>query len=441
MKRLLSLFVAGAYMSALLWTYAVIISPAFSYDGYRLAWPDSWTMIWLIALTVLPALLLPYSLSRPSALIVWWLYLAAYVPSILVPTLSLSVPIEKLFPLQISLLLSMGVLCQVCSAKLLAIGRITLSPTLFWPAFVLIWLVCLGFACTYGSSNVLANVASVFAGASEYDIRSEYIAERGALLGYAVGQLGQALNPFLIAFGIANRRILYLAAGIIGQTIIFGVTGFKTVVFSAVFLPMVLVFMRRWRRNFGFAFTSGLIAIILICALADHVTGNVFFSSLFTRRTLAGPGLLTGFYFEHFSQVSHAGIAYHFYRDASVLETSREIGFVYFGSSNTDANANLWAQGFADLGVAGILGFTFLVAFAIWLYDSIAARRNFELAVLLAAMPALALSNSAPTTVLITHGGLAVAMLLYLTPMARPSEEPEHEMEERQLATLAEASV
>jgi hypothetical protein len=124
-----------------------------------------------------------------------------------------------------------------------------------------------------------------------------------------------------------------------------------------------------------------------------------------------------------------------------VLDTSREIGLIYFGSSNTDANANLWAQGFADLGVPGILGFTLLVAFAIWLYDSIAAKRNLELAVLLAAMPALALSNSAPTTVLITHGGLAVAMLLYLTPAAKLGEEPESGSEQNQWATLAGASV
>jgi hypothetical protein len=114
------------------------------------------------------------------------------------------------------------------------------------------------------------------------------------------------------------------------------------------------------------------------------------------------------------------------HRDASVLDASREIGLAYFGSSNVDANANLWAEGFADLGVPGILGFTLIAAVMIWLYDSIARRRNLELAVLLAVMPAVGLSNSAPTTVLITHGGLAAATLLFLAPLPRAETvEPE----------------
>jgi hypothetical protein len=428
-KRLRSLLAAAAYAGTLLWVYATILSPLFSYEGYRLAWPGPLTMVWLMLLALGPAPFLPHTLSRPSALIVWWLYLAAYIPSILVPALSLSMPWEKLLPLHLSLAVSMGLLCLVCSSRLLAIGQMKLSPTVFWSIFTLIWLAGLAFASA--QSSVLANVGSLFTGATEYDIRGQVqrvVTGGNRVLAYVLGELGQALNPFLLALGIVRRRGIYLAAGIIGQLIVFGVTGFKTVVLSAIFLPLVYVLIRRWRRNFGLAFTSGVIAIILACAIVDSAGGSIFFSSLFTRRTLAGPGLLTGFYFDHFSQVSHTGIAYHLHRDASVLDASREIGLVYFGSSNVDANANLWAEGFADLGVPGVLGFTLIAVLIIWLYDSVARRRNLELAVLLVVMPAVDLSNSAPTTVLITHGGLAAAILLYLAPLPRPgTAEPEPE--------------
>ena len=419
MKRLRSLLAAAAYAGTLLWVYATILSPLFSYEGYRLAWPGPLTMVWLMLLALGPAPFMPHTLSRPSALIVWWLYLAAYIPSILVPALSLGMPWEKLLPLHLSLAVSMGLLCLVCSSRPLAIGQMKLNPTVFWSIFTLIWLAGLAFAS--GTSSVLANVGSVLKGATEYEIRGQVdriVTGGNRILAYVLGGLGQTLNPFLIALGIVRRRGLYLAAGIIGQLIVFGVTGFKTVVLSAIFLPLVFVVIRRWRCNFGLAFTSGLIAVMLACAIADRATGGIFFSSLFARRTLAGPGLLTGFYFDHYSQVSHVGIAYHWHRDAGMLDASREIGLVYFGSSNVDANANLWAEGFADLGVPGILGFTLITALMIWLYDSIARRRNLELAVLLMVMPAVGLSNSAPTTVLITHGGLAAAMLLYFVPLA-----------------------
>jgi hypothetical protein len=39
-------------------------------------------------------------------------------------------------------------------------------------------------------------------------------------------------------------------------------------------------------------------------------------------------------------------------------------------------------------------------------------------------MPAVGLSNTAPTTLLVTHGGLAIALLLYLVPRPAVAEEP-----------------
>lgn len=437
MRRLQLIFVVACYVSALLWSYAVIVSPAFAYGGYTLNWPSSVVVAWVVLLALLPALLLPIALVRPSGLILWWLYLTAYIPSMLVPALSLSMPADKLLPLQISLLLSMSFLCLTPSNKLLAMRQTAISPGMFWPLLVVIWLASLAFICMSGRANVLMNLASLFVGANEYTIRSSYLAERGRSLAYVVGQLGQALNPFLIAFGAVHRRRLSLMAGIIAQVVVFGLTGFKTVLFSTIFVLILIASLRRWRHSFGLALTSGLIAVILICAAADRASGNVFFSSLVTRRTLTAPGLLTGFYFEHFSQVSHAGVGFRFNGNGPVFGPPQEIGLVYFGSSDIDANANLWAEGFADFGIPGIAGFTLLVAFVIWIYDSIAARRNLELSVLLVAMPAIAFSNTAPTTVLITHGGLAVALLLYLAPSAAmaplewenetlPYDEPAH---------------
>src|SRR5438270_5078239 len=165
MKKLQILAGVCAYVAALLWAYATAVSPAFAYDGYALRWPDAGAMAWLIALCLLPALLLPYSLSKPSALILWWLYLAAYIPSILIPALSLTMPFERLLSLQMSLILCMGILRLATWDRALAIGRITISPVVFWSVFVIIWLGCLAFICTYGRGNVLVNLASLFVGA------------------------------------------------------------------------------------------------------------------------------------------------------------------------------------------------------------------------------------------------------------------------------------
>src|SRR5262249_45377531 len=404
MRRLRLILVVACYVAAFLWAYATVLSQSFAYEGFKLSWPDPATMGCLLVLALLPGLLLPHTLSRPSALILWWLYLAAYIPSILIPPLSLTMPIEKLLPLQVYLLLCMGLLCLVPSARLLAIGHIKLSQPMFWSVFVIVWLAVLAFVCVHGpSSMMMANFASFFVSGDVYAMRSYYfdhLFQVGKSLGYAMGQLGQALNPYLMAFGIVNRRKTCLIAGILGQIIVFGLTGFKSILFSIIFLGTLFIFMKRWRQSFGLMLAAGLTAAILLSAAVDAYNHNIFLSSLITRRTLATPGLLTGFYFEHFSQVAHAGMGFHFSRwPPAFFGPPQEIGLVYFGR-NVDANANIWAEGFAEFGVMGIFGMTALTGLLIWAYDSISAKRNLEMAALLAAMPALNLSNTAPTTVL-----------------------------------------
>jgi hypothetical protein len=432
-NKLKLLLLVGLYVGSLLWAYTGILSVEFAYEGFTLRWPGAVQMAWLITLALLPALFLPYSLTRPSALILWWLYLSVYVSAIIVPALSLSTP-EKLLPLQLSLLLCMGLLIWAGSRpRLLTLPRVAVSPQLFWSAFWLLWVGCIGFVLLKGRVNsLLSNLASLWAGANEYTIRDTYrdlLLTAGPALAYVVGQLCHAINPFLIALGLVGRRRACLIVGILGQIIVFSLTGYKTALLSVVFLGALASLGSRGRRSFGIALTSGLLVAVLISSISDRATSSVFFTHLLTRRTLMAPGLLTGFYFEHYSQVAPVGLGVHFSHDESVLTPPNEIGFTYFNSADTAANANLWAEGFAEAGLVGTFLFTVFAAFMIWIYDSIAAGSDPALAVLLAAMPAATLSNTAPTTVLITHGGLAAALLLYLSPLPKPAEAEEVEFE------------
>jgi hypothetical protein len=446
-SKLKLMLVSGLYMAALLWAYVAVVSPQFGYEGFTVTWPGAVIMLWLFTVALLPCLLLPNSLTRPSGLILWWLYIATYIPSILVPALSLTMPFERLLLLHIALLLGMSILCVASSARPLAVARVAISPSLFWSAFLLAWGVCLGYICVTGRVSTLAsNFASYLGGASEYTIRDAYkdlASESGLLLGYVVGQFSQALDPFLIAFGLVYRRRMCLAAGIIGQLVIFSLTGFKGVLFSSLFLVFVALLMRYWRHNFGLAFTSVLIGTVLFCTIMDRGKSEPVMSHMITRRVLLAPGLLTGFYFERYSQVPPVGIGFHFTHDEAVLTPPNEIGIVYWRDWDVAANANLWAQGFAELGFPGILAFTLVAAFAVWIFDSISAHRDLVLATLLVAMPAVAVSNTSPLTVLVSHGGLAVALTLYLSPSPKPGAafEAELEPEETHLLPAAGSSV
>jgi hypothetical protein len=416
----------SAYFATLLWAYAFVISPLYSYLGYRLNWPGPLRLASMAVFALAPLAFLPIRLARPSVLVLWWLYATVYLPSILLPALTLTLTSTELLPLDTAMLLCLGLMTIASSTKLLSIRRLKMHPAYFWTIVLAIGGSCLLFICTqFRLSTLIFNFASLFAGGNEYTIRLGFfdqLNQTGRILGYASGQVGEAIDPFLIAFGLVMRRKKLLILGIAGQLILFAVAGNKSILFSTLFPTIIFLLVRRFPRNFGTALASLLTVVVLLSAAGDYLSDGIVFSNLTTRRTFMDPGLLTGFYYEHYSQVPHAGLAYHFPREGETNPgPSHEIGLIYFGDARIDANANLWAQGFADFGIPGIFAFTLLLSAILWMFDSIAARQNPELGILVIAMQAFFFSNSAPLTVFITHGGLCSALLLWSVPATEPS--------------------
>ena len=111
------------------------------------------------------------------------------------------------------------------------------------------------------------------------------------------------------------------------------------------------------------------------------------------------PGLLTGLYFTFFSShqqmmLSHS-VLRSFFNNPYSSEPPVLMGQVYFPGSGMYANANLWADAFANFGYLGVFVFSALLGLLLWLYDSITVEDDFRLAALVLTMPALALANSA----------------------------------------------
>jgi hypothetical protein len=242
------------------------------------------------------------------------------------------------------------------------------------------------------------------------------VGQAGRLFGYIGRELVTALDPFLISYGLLSKQWWMLTIGIVGQLVYFGQTGMKEVPLSVIAIFLIWALVQRFRKQFGYAFLFAATSLLIVFTSADLATHSATFSTLFTRRDLAGPGLLTGFYFEHYSKVEHPGHAFTGNGSSQLIGPPQEIGFYYFGSANVDANANFWAEGFAEYGIPGIFSFALLVALALWFYDSIAALGSLELAVLLTVVQADALTNTSPLTVLVTHGGILTGMLLYFAP-------------------------
>ena len=425
MRRLFLPIVCVALIVVFLWEYQTIIVPLYSYSGFTYYSPGFGPLGWAVVLCIIPLLIIPVELFKPSVFLVWWLYVTTFVPSILMPVITRTLPESDAIPLQLSALGSMLLLCAVPYAKTLVLPRAVMPRSSFWWIVMIGWAGCIVFSlASINGPRLLANFALLLnaggtGGVDYYAVRADYmlqVGQTGRLFGYIGRELVTAIDPFLISYGLLSKQWWMLTIGIVGQLVYFGQTGMKEVPLSIIAIFMVWVLSRKYRKKFGIAFLLAVTCLLIVFTSADLMTHSANFSTLFTRRDLAGPGLLTGFYFEHYSKVAHPGHAFTGNGSSQLIGPPQEIGFYYFGSANVDANANFWAEGFAEYGIPGIFAFALLVALALWLFDSIAAQRSLELAVLLTVVQADALTNSSPLTVLVTHGGILAGILLYCAP-------------------------
>ena len=178
--------------------------------------------------------------------------------------------------------------------------------------------------------------------------------------------------------------------------------------------------IRRMRHIFGLAVIGGGVIVVLLSILVDHFSDSNWMSSLLIRRAIATPGLLTGFYFDFFSKNEFFLYTHSFFRyfiDCPYpYAPPFLIGLHYFGNPQVSANANLWADGFANLGYLGIFLHSLILGGVLWFMDCLARPFDRRMALLLIFPPAYATVDSALFTSLLTHGIALLALMMWMAP-------------------------
>lgn len=253
-----------------------------------------------------------------------------------------------------------------------------------------------------------------------YDVRAVYADEASSsgLLGYLLSGQANVINTMIIVRGLMKRNWTLLIVGVAGQMVLFSGTGFKTILFSFPAVLLVGLLMRRRTPRSGLWLVIGSVALMAASAVADEVQGGLTWTSLFSRRFLITPGLLTSVYADFFSQNPVAQLSGSVLRwwvdnpyDQSI---PREVGQYLLPGSQLAANANLFADGLANFGPAGVIGVGALLLAFLRVVDR--ASRGLPVAVgaMVMVMPSVTLSNTSLLTAMLSHG-LAVGVLLLWT--------------------------
>ena len=420
-----NLFLSALTLIAVLnWSYIYWISPLRQDAGltYNPPAPFYLMLAWVMAL--MPALWMPLELQRPSQMPYWLLYMLVIVPVCFIPFYTLHTSPESIALMVFLVVASFGLLGCTYRLSLIKMPRSSLSGVSFWLLLMIFSLLLYGYIVSvFGLqfTNLSSSLLDV------YDTRAEYKTKaQGGFSLYAVSWLSKIINPFLIAYALVYRVPLLLLIGFTGQFFLFSITGLKGTLLSSVFVIIALIPLK-FRERFGLIMSGGAVNLIVLCVLIDTWTGREIFSSLFIRRIFITPGYLTGCYYEFFAENPKVFLSHSIFRGFFEYPYSQSpallIGTAYSYREGVagNANANIWADAFANFGFPGFFLWTLVLGLLFWIYDSIAYNRDYKLATMILLIPSMTFSNSALLTSLFTHGILLAICILYFMPAERPN--------------------
>lgn len=399
------------------WVYADLIAPPFGYLGYRYREPHTEAVIISLITAVVAALALPRRIERASSVVLWVLYVVTVAPTILMA--SYTPYREDNEAILLGVVVS-AVFVGICLGVRGTVRPLNfaVSPTSIWLALIIISVVTYALlAFTQGISLRFLDLLDV------YDVREEYAnnLEGIGILSYLVFIQANVVNPMMVARGLFLRRQLWTAWGIIGQLILYSTTGFKSMLFAIPAWLIIAFFLRRRRRTAdGLALIWGASGMILLSAIVDHLTNSILLTSLLSRRFLVTPGVFTSVYAEFFSENPQVHLGHSILRGFVEYPYNRTppyvIGEWMAGLPTMAANANMFADGFANFGWAGLVGAGVVLLLYLKVLDRVSAGIPVGVVGVIMTMPTVALSNTSVLTAMLSHGLVAALVLLAIMP-------------------------
>lgn len=403
---------AVAFVAILDWAYTSHFSPAYAYTGLIDASPSPGAKLLVGALAAAPAAWLPLSARRPSTIVLWPLYLVGYVPTLMVP-LYLKGDLGTVLPFEVGLVSSMVVLGLILRVRAPAIRLPHLSLGAFTRLVTGLAVLCILYIGAVFGVHALPSLSDV------YTTRAEFgAAQAGAVgSGYVVPWAANAINPILMALGLAQRRLGLVALGLFGQLVIYSDTGYKAVLFSIALVPLVYFAISWAGRSFGLL--TAIATPVILAGAVLSASRPADWSIALTTRVFATPGHVGWYYYDYFSthaqyHLSHSVLSWLF-SSPYAIDAPLLIGSVYF-HQGTDANSSIWADAFANFGFGGIVAFTVVAGLVLLALDAVGRGRDARIAGPMLAIAGLSLGSTGLLTTVATQGLGVGGILLALMP-------------------------
>ena len=267
------------------------------------------------------------------------------------------------------------------------------------------WLILSG-----GLGRLNFNLLSV------YEVREAYVQSMAPFLGYFVPWQANVINIFILCYGLHKRNLWLLSIASVAQLLLFGMTGHKSFFLSAM-LAVGVYFI--WRRNSLFYIFAGASVLVLFSFVLFLATNNHLPPSLLIRRLFFVPAANHLIYYDFFSRPENPfvmlsnSILAPFIQYPYDAPLPRVLAQAYWGIDFWP-NVGYLGDAFAQFGFVGMFLFSIILGLFLRFVDSVGTRLPANLVAAMVATPAMALTNSALFTSLLTHGLIFTLVTLWL---------------------------
>lgn len=378
--RILLILVATVIYAVFYYMYKHEISPTESYRGFifhQLSLSEFFVSMFFY---LFPIFLLPVSLSRPSDISLWALYLFSYAPTAIMCFYITSKGIYSTVFFLISMLCALITLkyCRYHSFNIYSKKKLNLIY-IDKIIILLFFLSITAFALKltefhFNLDLITAYERRMFAG--EMD--------KGILAGYLIS-IGRSLLTILGIYNVlVKKKPIYGIFVIIFSLAIFSFQGTKSALVVPVILSIMSLIYSRSKYLLWFPIVVGIVAILSL--LEFSVLKTNILSGLFTRRIIAVPGFLNTVYWDFFSENNKVlltdSIGRYFLDPVYDRPAPFIIGQEFFNNINSNANTGIWMGAFTHFGVVGIFIISAMAGFILGLIDNLTKTHYFILGTL-----------------------------------------------------------
>jgi hypothetical protein len=401
----------------------IALDPYLNANGFRALIPSSWTVPAAIVTAMVPLIWIRRQMKQVSDFCVLFLYFFVFVPSCVMLPYTSYLSEGRQFSILLLLLIAFGAVEVRRFLPQLVVPKI---ETRFESSFRIIMVALVifqSFVFLVLGSVSLQNIVFF----EVYENRAAFFADTSAtrvLVGYVSNWAAIGIAPVMLIYGLHNRRYLFAGIGLFAALLAFSATSFRSHLFVPILsIGLYYIFRATGARRAGLGVLLLALSVSVIPVIVDFMAqSQPAFTWMIQFRFVGNNGFLTSQYFNVFETLPKGyfadSIGRFFFEPSYNVPIAQVVGESFSTLRGNHANANLWADGYGNFGVFGVVFATVELVVFLWIVDSVTRGQSLYVTAPIMLSAAFALSNTSVHSMLTSNGGLLLLLLLAALPYA-----------------------